>query len=75
MCSYSKIVRVNQRSLYASTSCTYLVYDEVQALALPAAREDIVAGLRGAVPHEEVAILVHDLFSALPWDGPMVPSM
>lgn len=58
-----------------SISCTYLVYDEVQALGLTAAGEDKVAGLRGAVPHEEVAILLHDLFGALPWDGPMVPCM
>lgn len=56
----------------------YPVDDEMKGLALPSNREDIVSGLGGAIPDQEVTIVRHLRFSAFstaPERAPMIPGV
>lgn len=54
------------------------VDDEMKGLALPSNREDVVSGLGGAIPDQEVTIVRHLRFSAFstaPERAPMIPGV
>lgn len=54
---------------------THLIDHEVQRRSLGSARKHIVARLRNTVAHQEVSLLLDDLFRPLPWYGTMVPGV